>query len=561
MSDSLRILTLSILQLISVLGFAILLLTFLLASSVSRSRPWVGFSVGWIIACLSYDVLFLAGQQHDPTPDRAICLVQAALVQSVPVLQATTNLSLIVDIWLLVGEFLQPSGISKRQLLTYRVSVVLLPHVFSACVFVGYILFGVYNPSTVQKPSYSAYCTIVYPSAPSAISTGLFGFFMLFAILFKLLFGWLLYQRWDYISNFRKCVTMIIRIMIFTTANGVVLILNVLLHVGIIEQPTVDITNAAFPLLIFTLMATEQDLLETWIFWRWGEFRDLQLFRPPKALMSEASAILAFSILQVIGAAGFLLILLTVAFSSRVKRRPAWIGFCVGWLLACVSFALLFISGRYRPGPPHRILCLVQAALVHSVPVLQAGTNLSLVVDTWHRIRKIISKEKEGLKYPWTFHIALVISPFAFFVCIFIGYLVSGICFPKTVGLSPSDAYCRIHGLPPTIISVGLFCLFLLHSIIFKFLLGSLLYKHWVFIGNDAIKIVRMIVVTTIVGSMVLITALHMAHTIKRVVADLVLATFPIFTLAFFMAERDILEAWFPFVRRDTSFPTVEPSA
>ncbi|KAJ8701560.1 hypothetical protein PTI98_000326 [Pleurotus ostreatus] len=268
MSDSARVLALSILQLVSVLGFTILLLTFLLSSRVNRSYTWVGFSVGWIIACLSYDILFFAGQEYDSSPSRVICLVQAALVQSVPVLQATTNLSLIVDIWLLVGDALQPLRISKRQLLTYRVSVVLFPHVFSVSVFVGYILFGIYNPSTVQKYPYSAYCTIVYPGIPSVISMGLFGFFMLFAILFKLLFGWLLYHRWNCISNIRKCVTMIIRIMIFTTANGVVLILNVLLYVGIIDRPTVDITNATFPILIFILMATEQDLLETWIFWR-----------------------------------------------------------------------------------------------------------------------------------------------------------------------------------------------------------------------------------------------------------------------------------------------------
>lgn len=163
--------------------------------------------------------------------------------------------------------------------------------------------------------------------------------------------------------------------------------------------------------------------------------------------------------------------------------------------------------------------------------------------------------------YSWSIHVALVISPFAFSLCVFVGYLVFGIRYPITVGLSPSDAYCRIHGQIPSIISVGLFGLFLLHSIIFKFLLGSLLYKHWVSIGNDAAKVVKMIIVTTIVGSMVMITALHMAHKIQRIVADLVLATFPIFTLALFMAERDILEAWFPFIRRDNSFPMAQPEA
>ncbi|KAF9487200.1 hypothetical protein BDN71DRAFT_678423 [Pleurotus eryngii] len=249
--------------------------------------------------------------------------------------------------------------------------------------------------------------------------------------------------------------------------------------------------------------------------------------------MSEASAILAFSILQVIGAAGFLLILLTVAFSATIKRRPVWISLCVGWFLACISFALLFISGRYRPHQPHRILCLVQAALVDSVPVLQASTNLTLIIDTWFRVRKLISKKEKGPMYSWSIRIALVISPFAFSLCVFVGYLVFGIRYPITVGLSPSDAYCRIHGQLPSIISVG----------------------------NDAANVVKMIIVTTIVGSMVMITALHMAHKIKRIVADLVLATFPIFTLALFMAEKDILEAWFPFIRRDNSLPMAQPEA
>ncbi|KAJ8514826.1 hypothetical protein ONZ45_g7678 [Pleurotus djamor] len=271
-----------ILQLLSATGFLVILLTVGLSPRVKRSFTWISFCVGWTIGSLAYNLLFFAGQQNkDSPPNQTLCLVQGALVLSVPVLQATTNLCLIIDIWVLVSRALHSPNDRTKVTLLSSVGLVIFPYIFSVSVFIGFLLFGSLNPSTIKKLPGSAYCTIQFHRIPAGLSTGLFGFFMLFAIIFKLLFGRLLFKHWVSISNLRKYVEMIIRIMLFTTINGIMVLLTIFHMVSVIKRTAVDVALAIFPMLILFMMITEKDLWQTWLFWR---------SKPPSTLATNGTA-------------------------------------------------------------------------------------------------------------------------------------------------------------------------------------------------------------------------------------------------------------------------------
>lgn len=80
--------------------------------------------------------------------------------------------------------------------------------------------------------------------------------------------------------------------------------------------------------------------------------------------------VLAFIVMQLTGAGGLTLILLTALVSKHVKRHPTWYNFTVSWIFSCLCYCLLFLAGQQVGDPPDETLCGVQAALVYAAPVL-----------------------------------------------------------------------------------------------------------------------------------------------------------------------------------------------
>ncbi|KAF7370542.1 hypothetical protein MSAN_00686400 [Mycena sanguinolenta] len=73
------------------------------------------------------------------------------------------------------------------------------------------------------------------------------------------------------------------------------------------------------------------------------------------------------------------IVILPAIFSRNVRRNALWFTFIGSWLLYCVS-GLLLVGHQLGPDPPFGI-CLLQAALIHSVPTLGSVAGGCFIVD------------------------------------------------------------------------------------------------------------------------------------------------------------------------------------
>ena len=88
----------------------------------------------------------------------------------------------------------------------------------------------------------------------------------------------------------------------------------------------------------------------------------------PHSHGSHEAAGRAFVALNLAGGVGLVLILMTAALSSKVKRSPTWYSFCFSWVFYAVSGSLLFLAGEQTNPTPPPSLCSTQAALIYALP-------------------------------------------------------------------------------------------------------------------------------------------------------------------------------------------------
>jgi hypothetical protein len=78
------IIAFDVLYFIGLFSLLFIIATALLSPSIQRSSTWYMFIWSWIITCISS--LILVGQQTGPAPSTAVCLFQAMLIYTTPVL-------------------------------------------------------------------------------------------------------------------------------------------------------------------------------------------------------------------------------------------------------------------------------------------------------------------------------------------------------------------------------------------------------------------------------------------------------------------------------------------
>ena len=93
-------------------------------------------------------------------------------------------------------------------------------------------------------------------------------------------------------------------------------------------------------------------------------------------LERNAAIGVAFFTLQLIGAALFVLIIISASRFCNTKRHPIFFSFCISWIVFSISYALLLLSGQpfHTPEPT---LCTIQAALCYAAPILYGRDNCS----------------------------------------------------------------------------------------------------------------------------------------------------------------------------------------
>lgn len=130
---------------------------------------------------------------------------------------------------------------------------------------------------------------------------------------------------------------------------------------------------------------------------------------PPNALVT------IFIIMHTFGWIGSSLILATVLCSSKVSRSLTWFNLNFSWIVACLSFSFLLITGQLRKSNPDAGVCMVQALAVSAAPALTAGTTLAFVIYLLFELRSGSRQRLEGV----TCSILLMCLPYLFPTVIF----------------------------------------------------------------------------------------------------------------------------------------------
>ncbi|KAJ7589866.1 hypothetical protein C8J56DRAFT_586096 [Mycena floridula] len=148
------------------------------------------------------------------------------------------------------------------------------------------------------------------------------------------------------------------------------------------------------------------------------------------------SYIIAFDVLQAIGLVSSYVVFLTPISSATVKRSTTWLMFMGELAIFCTTFLLLL--GRQDGLAPNFGLCLTQAALVFSAPVMCAYSALGITVELYMKLTKI---KDQGLR---RMKLILVFGPFLIFLGIFVEILVVGLSNRKNVIRNQSGMFCTL---------------------------------------------------------------------------------------------------------------------
>ncbi|KAK0476128.1 hypothetical protein IW261DRAFT_441012 [Armillaria novae-zelandiae] len=266
---------------------------------------------------------------------------------------------------------------------------------------------------------------------------------------------------------------------------------------------------------------------------------------PPNALVT------IFITMHTFGWIGSSFILSTVLCSSRVSRNLTWFNLNFSWIVACLSFSFLFITGQLRKSDPDAGVCLLQALAVSAAPALTAGTTLAFVIYLLFELRSGSGWRIEGVACS----ILLMCLPYLFPAVIFGLALSRGIRHPESVILANSKMFCNIDYHILSMATTIFTFIIMLPTLILTLMVIFLVQKYWRALPRDRRRgllssCIRLVIFTmfslvSVVINVILITGLDWGawSGIPNILDSLVV----------FSTQRDLLEVWFPCMRNRRS--------
>jgi hypothetical protein len=253
------------LNLIGGIGMLLVLITAILARKVKRLSTWYSFCISWVLSCISYSLLFLAGQQTTATPSYWLCYSQAALIYAMPPTTTGTTLALLVHILLSFPDTTAEIPIKVNL----RTSCMLLmgPYSIFLVMFIGVSLFDTRNPMTLQKADRGTYCNSTN-SDWSRISSIVVAVLSMAIIIVE---GQLVARVYSNIQSLRKdsqSFATIFRALLFTTINFITLVIAMVFTVTNDHALAFDLIISIFPLLALFVFGLQKDLFEAWFSWQ-----------------------------------------------------------------------------------------------------------------------------------------------------------------------------------------------------------------------------------------------------------------------------------------------------
>ncbi|KAJ3862081.1 hypothetical protein EV359DRAFT_83669 [Lentinula novae-zelandiae] len=181
----------------------------------------------------------------------------------------------------------------------------------------------------------------------------------------------------------------------------------------------------------------------------------------PDPSQHDASLIILFFVLQLIGLVGSILTIV-IAHFSPIRRHLTWYNFLASWIISSLSYSLLLfagqidISGETESEVPFG-LCVFQSSVIYASPPLSAATMLGMVAQIWFSVHLMLFKRPMIAQKLLT-RIVLIL-PYMLFLGISTEALVFGLMYPDSVRVTGSGMYCNSGlGIP-----LSLFFFFTIH--------------------------------------------------------------------------------------------------
>ncbi|KAH8831334.1 hypothetical protein DL96DRAFT_1587333 [Flagelloscypha sp. PMI_526] len=270
-------------------------------------------------------------------------------------------------------------------------------------------------------------------------------------------------------------------------------------------------------------------------------------------------SIVAFNIINIVGAVGIALIFLTALCARSLSRWKEWYLLLFMWFMTTISH-LLLIGSQSVENPPIR-WCLFQATMVYASHPSTALAAVAFVIREWLTVRSIVHKTSMKFLSTTTNHL-LFISPFILWISIMIGLIMIASADISQIRRSPTGMYCYSSSSIPIGISLGLELLFLAIIIVFQVWVLIIVINRWktarmsLRSNSKGITLATIIRLTCFalgllfcVGLVVLSLTFESSEYESQL--NVALASISVVVFVVFL-QTDMLRVWFPCVCRNS---------
>ncbi|KAF8183913.1 hypothetical protein BJ912DRAFT_537885 [Pholiota molesta] len=203
-------------------------------------------------------------------------------------------------------------------------------------------------------------------------------------------------------------------------------------------------------------------------------------------------------------------------------------------------------------------MCLAQAALIHSLVVLDGLYPLSFIIQTYMILRRAVKSQPA---VPHIYIVALHAVPCISFIGAFVAFLIYGLKNPLTPERSPTGMYCHISSPGPREIAGAIAIVAMVFIISVEALIvitlrrisGSLksLFRNDSYIAPDALIRVVIFCIGPLLAIIVSAAQYFDKTDVQTAILSIILALVPIFVVVVFGSQKDVLRIWVGLCRRD----------
>ncbi|PAV18904.1 hypothetical protein PNOK_0574700 [Pyrrhoderma noxium] len=292
--------------------------------------------------------------------------------------------------------------------------------------------------------------------------------------------------------------------------------------------------------------------------------------------MSQSSFVKAFFTLLILGGyLGMGLILLTIAFSSKVRRHPLFVNFLLCLMIYTTSFCFLLFAGHQFDGEGKPLfLCVIQVSFIYGSQVMAILAGLAMVFNVWLKVRilaqaventQVVEEnvynevfgnelyEKTYQRHAFWTTIALLALPYLVFLFVAMIFILEGQRHPLIFDIASNEVYCKLQKSTqtsvPTISGMLIFIGIGLIVLVGKDLLTYRKRMIWPKPKSHLSKQVRFSLVVRLGLLMMCCLFSFLAAVIASLrsggkFTPIVQALFPLLTFFIFGSQKDLLDAW-----------------